>query len=315
MATEEQINDELFKLRRQGREDLMKLMGVDIPRLRAYEKEMIKKYSKLETEMQTIYEKSGEETAKRHKASQTRAQKIIQKNIENQLSAHRRFQDLEFYRYLCPCYFPYTAEAENSGEEIILTPSSGATSAGSVIFDDGTNISHPVASAHSQTAGEWSGARVKAWFSFSFTPESDGTYCILPVVHINGYWMLWFPSTGCENFESLPVYELRATVGVRVDQLSSTVQQISHAALAGPNYITFSSGFDYDSEVNQEIMMEVPLTGGDQAVVFVECELQVGANNLGHAKIDMQSSPHFHFEVPLVRWGYPCVPFWSIQRP
>jgi hypothetical protein len=314
MATEKQINDQLFKLQKQSREGLMKLMGVDIPKLRTFEKDMIKKYNKLEKEMQRIYKISGKEVAKRHKASHARAQKIIHKNIESMLSARRHYPDIGLYRYLCTCYFPYTAEAENFGEEITLTPSFGSTNSGSVIFDAGTNIAHPFATAHSPGTGDWSGARVKSWFTFSFTPDSDGTYCIFPVVHLNGYWMLW-SGAGCESFESLPVIELVARVKVRVDQLSSTVRTTSHDVVNGSSSGTYASGFDYDSEVNEELMMEVPLTGGDQAIVFVESELIVGANNLGRSRIDMQSSPHFYFEVPLVRWGRPCDRLFPINLP
>jgi hypothetical protein len=85
MATKKQINDQLFILQKQSREGLMKLMGVDIPKLRAFEKDMIKKYNKLEKEMQRIYKKSGEEVAKRHKASQARAQKIIHAVVRSRL--------------------------------------------------------------------------------------------------------------------------------------------------------------------------------------------------------------------------------------
>ena len=305
MAPRKQINDQLLKLLKQTREDRMKLMGVDITKLRALEKDAAKKFNKLQKEMQKIYKKSGEDVAKRHRASQTRAQRIIHNDIESILSARQQHPDLWIQRYTCTCYFPYTAEYENSGEEIDLTPSSGSNSSGSVIFDDGIQRAHPIADASGQADGGFSHAQVKAWFTFSFTPESNGTYCILPVVHLNGYWMLWMTS-GCEDFDLLPVFELVARVRVRVDQLSSTVRSQSYDVLPGPNYSTLSSGFDYDSDVNQEILMEVPLTGGDQAIVFVECELLAGVSHVGHATVDLQSSPHFYFEVPMVRWGRPC---------
>lgn len=305
MSTKDKIHDELFKLRKQIREDRMKLMGVDIPKLRAFEKDTVKKFNKLQKEMQKLYKKSGEDVAKRHRASHARAQRINQREIESVLSAGRRHPDIDLWRYLCTCYFPHTAEYENSGHEVELTPSNTTSSSGSVTFDPNAHIAHPLAIGNSYGDGDFSGADVKTWFTFSFTPESDGTYCILPVVHMNGYWILYL-SYGCEDNDQLPVFELFATVRVRVEQLSSLVQTKSHSVLSGPNYSTFSSGFDYDSEVNQEILMEVPLTGGDQAVVFVECRLEALTSHVGHSTIDLQSSPHFYFEVPMVRWGHPC---------
>ena len=54
MPTEKQIKDELFKLQKSSREGLMKLNGVDVPKLRAFEKDIFKKYNKLEKEMEKL---------------------------------------------------------------------------------------------------------------------------------------------------------------------------------------------------------------------------------------------------------------------
>lgn len=306
MPTEKQIRDELYKLQKQSREGLMKLNGVDIPKLRAFEKDILKKYDKLEKEMQKLYKKSGEDVAKRHRASHARAQRINQREIEAILSASRRHPNIDLWRHMCQCYFPHTAEYENSDKDIDLNPSNSTTNSGSVNIDEAARSAQLSAAARSPGTGEWSAAQVRCWFMFSFTPENDGTYCILPVVHMNGYYMLSGGGSGCESFESLPVIELIARVNVRVDQLSNTVRTASHTVVdawtAGAN----AGAFDYDSEVNQEILTEVALTGGDQTIVFVESELIVGANNLIRSRIDMETSPHFYFEVPMVRWGHPC---------
>jgi hypothetical protein len=314
MPTEKQINDELFKLQKSSREGLMKLNGVDIPKLRTFEKDVIKKYTKLEKEMQKIYKKSGETVAKRHMASHARAQRIHQRTIDALLSARHQYPEIGPYRFMCPCYFPYTAEFENADKDIDRNPSFGTTNSGSVTIDNDTRTAHPFATAHSPGTGEWSGVRVRTWFTFSFTPESDGTYCIEPVVHMNGYWMLW-GGGGCESFESLPVVDHVARVNVRIEQLSSLVRTISHDVVTMWSPGTYASGFDYDSEVNQELLTEVTLLGGDQTIVFVECELIVGANNVGRSRIDMQTSPHFYFKVPLVRWGRPCDRILPINNP
>jgi len=42
MPTAKQLNDELFELQKYSRESLMKLKAVDIPKLRAFEKDLIK---------------------------------------------------------------------------------------------------------------------------------------------------------------------------------------------------------------------------------------------------------------------------------
>ena len=106
-----------------------------------------------------------------------------------------------------------------------------------------------------------------------------------------------------------------ARVNVRIEQLSSLVRTISHDVVTMWSPGTYASGFDYDSEVNQELLTEMTLLGGDQTIVFVECELIVGANNVGRSRIDMQSSPHFYFKVPLVRWGRPCDRILPINNP
>jgi hypothetical protein len=315
MPTEKQIKDELFKLQKQSREGLMKLNGVDIPKLRAFEKDLFNKYEKLEKEMEKLYKKSGEDVAKRHMASHARAQQINQRTIDALLSARHQNGDLGIYRFMCPCYFPHTAEFENSDKEIDLNPTSSTTNSGSVTIDDATRSAQLSAVANSPGTGEWSGAQVRCWFMFSFTPQNDGTYCILPVVHMNGYWMLWGGGGGCESFESLPVIELIAKVKVRVDQLSSTVRTASHTVVDAWSAGSNAGAFDYDSEVNQEIRTEVTLTGGDQTIVFVECELILGANNMIRTRIDMQTSPHFYFKVPMVRWGHPCNRILPIDNP
>jgi hypothetical protein len=315
MPTEKQIKEELYKLQKQSREGLMKLNGVDIPKLRAFEKDLFKKYDKLEKEMEKLYKKSGEDVAKRHMASHARSQRLIQRNLESILSARRQYPEIGIYGFMCPCSFSYTAEYENSDKDIDLNPSSGTTNSGSVTIDDAARSARLFAAANSPGTGEWSGAQVKCRFTFSFTPESDDTYCILPVVHMNGYWMLWGGGGGCESFDSLPVIELIARVNVRVDQLSSTVRTASHTVVNAWSAGTNAGAFDYDSEVNQETLTEVTLTGGDQAIVFVECELIVGANNMIRSRIDMQSSPHFYFKVPMVRWGHPCNQILPINFP
>jgi hypothetical protein len=315
MPTEKQINDELFKLQKSSREGLMKLNGVDVSKLRAFEKDIFKKYNKLEKEMEKLYKKSGEDVAKRHMASHARAQRINHRTIESILSARRAYPEIPPYRFMCPCYFPYTAEFEASDKQIDLNPSSGTTNSGSATIDNAARSAQLSAAANSPGTGEWSGAQVRCWFIFSFTPANDGTYCLLPVVHMNGYWMMWGGGGGCENFDSLPVIELIARVNLRVDQLSSTVRTASHTVVDAWSAGTNAGAFDYDSEVNQEIRTEVTLTGGDQTIVFVECELIVGANNMIRSRIDMETSPHFYFKVPMVRWGHPCNQILPINFP
>jgi hypothetical protein len=293
----------------------MKLNGVDVPKLRAFEKTLVKKYDKLEKEMQKLYKKSGEEVAKRHMASHARAQRINQRTIDALLSARHQYPELPAYRFGCPCYFPYTAEYENSDKEIELDPSGSTNNSGLVNINEAALSAQMSAAARSPGSGDWSAAEVKCWFIFSFTPENDGTYCILPVVHMNGYYMMWSGGSGCEGFGSLPVIVLMAKINVRVDQFSSTVRTNSHTVVEAWSAGASTGAFDYDSEVNQEILTEVTLSGGDQTIVFVECELIVGANNLIRSIIDIQTSPHFYFKVSEVRWGYPCNPFFQVNTP
>ena len=315
MPIEKQIKDKLFKMQKQSREDRMKFNGVDIPKLRAFEKDLFKKYNKLEKEIEKLYKKSGEDVARRHMASHARAQQINQRTIEAILAARSQYPEIPPYRFMCPCYFPHTAEYENSDMEIDLNPSAGTTNSGSVSIDEPARSARLSAAANSPGTGEWSEAQVRCWFMFSFTPDNDGTYCLLPVVHMNGYYMMWGGASGCESYESLPVIVLIAKVNIRVDQLSSTVRTNSHTVLSAWSAGSTNGAFEYDSEVNQEILTEVTLTGGDQTLVFVECELIVGANNMIRSRIDMETSPNFYFKVPMVRWGHPCNHYLPINFP
>lgn len=305
MANIKELRDKLYELKLQSRQQLLEVMGIDLRKLRALEDKQDKAYQKLEQQVQSAYKKSGSDIAKRHEHSLTYALHAMAQQIDHSLAVSDRFAQLESYLFFCRCHYPHTAEIKGSGEEIEQIPSYGNTSDGSVEFVTNSNRARMMARADSPHTGESGSARVKAWFKFAFTPETNDTYCIRPIAHLNGFWTS-FSGSGCETYESLPIIGMETQLFVRVEQLSEIVQSTYHDVLFAPVPGDFARGFDYDSEVNEDLTIEVELQGGDQAVIFVECRLSAYANNGSHAKLDLLTSPHFYFEVPTVKWGKPC---------
>ena len=61
--------------------------------------------------------------------------------------------------------------------------------------------------------------------------------------------------------------------------------------------------------------MIVHLQGGDQAAIFVECEVCTQISDHGRAIVDMQSGSGFYFSVPLVVIGKRhCHWSWTIKQ-
>ncbi len=307
-----EIHDKLLKLKQQNKLEQLKLRGIDLAKLRTLEKQQSKEYQRLAKSLQVLYEKSGKEIADRHQRSQHRSLKKMARQMDHALRTTPHFPDMPFL-YLCDCQFPYTADIKGTDQEIILLPQNGTLSSGSVNFDNSLNRATLFASANSTLEDDYASADVQARFKFAFTPESDGTYCINPVIHLNGYWLLW-SGTACADFPSLPVAGIFVEINVRIEQLSDPVADFYFTVPSGSNSPSFSGAFDYDSALTDDFPVKADLTGGDQAVVSVSCKVQAYANNGIHATVDMQSSPYFYFEVPTIKWGFPCSLFTLPQR-
>jgi hypothetical protein len=176
---------------------------------------------------------------------------------------------------------------------------------GSVTYNAADNIAHPNAEAQGMGTGTVNTATVSTSFRFSFTPETDRSYCIRPFVYMNGHWLVWTWGS-CSDLQDRGSGAVAITLRVRVDQLSLPVKQIEHKVLeqTASDGEGFESGFAYDSEVDGGATMQAHLQGGHEAVIWVECESYAQIVKHGRAWVDMQTSPSFYFMVPEVWWGW-----------
>lgn len=318
IASEKDVRRKLHVLRREGRERYLKLMGIDVGRVRSLEKDIDAGYDELDASVQEMTKEAGRETADMHQKSLERSLSMIQRNAEVALAGPVSVvPGLERYPgpfKLCPCIYPFTASpAPPPQDSIDLDPSNGDGATGSVTYNAANNVAHPRADTKGKGTGTINTATVTTKFRFSFMPTTDRTYCIHPIVHMNGHWLVWTWGTCAGTAEDLGSGTVRATLRVRVDQLSLTVKQIEHKVFeqTAANGQDFWSGFGYDSEVDGGAAMTVALQGGHEAVVWVECESYAQIANHGRARVDMQTSSFYYFKVPEVRWGWrSCWPWW-----
>lgn len=308
MASLADVHDRLHQLRQQMLRKRQTLSGIDLVALDKLVADEQKQFQKLEKVVRSQYRKAGKAIAKRHAQSLRRSRRINASQIDQALQTAAALPASVAQRFLCRCQYPHTAEEEGHGELTELSPSDGEAAAASVNFSSSENKAQLFAAADASAGVVSASGTAKAWFRFSFTPPVDGTYCVRPVVQMNGYWMLWAgASAACTDYVSLPVFGFRATVRLAMEQLSDPVFSSSWDVLTGPTSATYSNSFDFDSVVDEALSVEVDLVGGDQTVVFVECLVEVFANNGMHSRVDMSSSPFFYFAVPELRWGTPCV--------
>jgi hypothetical protein len=227
--------------------------------------------------------------------------------IDQALQANATLPAAALQLFLCDCRYPHIAEDEGHGESIELSPTYGDGPIASVSFANSENKAQLLVGADTSADVAWASATAKPWFRFSFTPPVSATYCVRPVVQLSGYWMLWAGASGaCIEYPSLPVFGFEVEVRLKIEQLSDPVFNRSWSILNTVYDGRASGAFDYDSEVDEDLSIEVDLTAGDQAIVFVECTAKAYANNGINSRVDMQSSPFFYFAVPELRWGTPC---------
>lgn len=288
MDTERQerkeLQTELNKLRRESKEEYLKMMGIDIPKLRAFEKAIDTKYNKIITQTQKAVKIIGKEVTEQHKKSFARMQSIYDADAEATI-AHPLDDSLLYM----PCKYWFTAERE-LGEDGTINEDAHLYSEVNGLGSDSINTE-----------------QVDTWFKFSFFPKTTKTYCIKPFIYLNGHWLLWTWGGGCSSTGDIGSGQIKLTLKMQIDQLSTRVHEtekviLDQMATGGADY---QSGFGYDSEVDGGLATRVELTGGDQAVIWVKCECSVQIQNHGKAIIDMQTSPYFYFKVPRVRWGWP----------
>jgi hypothetical protein len=313
--SEKEIRQKLYDIRIRGRERYLKLMGVDLQKVRELEKSVDSEYQELAKAVERNLKESGKERAHVHRGSFERAISIFNKDLQAVLD-HPSRADLSKVVY-CPCVYPFTASpAPPPQDSVILDPPTGGGASGSVTYNSADNIAHPKAdTGWGQGTGTINSSTVKTSFRFSFMPTADRSYCIRPVVYMNGHWQVWTWGTCSGLTEDLGSGVAKVVLRVRVDQLSLPVAQKEHVVFeqTASGGVDIESGFGYDSEVDGGASLVATLQGGHEAVAWVECESYAQISNHGRAWVDMQTSPFFYFWVPEVRWGWrSCFPWFPL---
>jgi hypothetical protein len=298
------VRDQLYKLRLQGRESYLELMGVDIKKVRQLEKKIDGQYDELFGKVREMVKNSGKENVELHKKSLERFRLMNQLNTEKTITSG--MQQPDSYVYIPKmCLSIFTAPlSELEGHGYSIETEGGGS--GLVTFDPG-NIAHPIADSNwGQGTGTISNAQVNTWFKFKFRPATTRRYCIRPIVHMSGHWLIWTWGT-CATPEDQGSGEVWVKLRVRVKQedfeLAAKEHLILEETAAGGNDI--ESGFAYDSQVDGGASLNVELFGDCDAIVYVECESYARISNHGRAYVDMKTSPSFYFSVPEVWWGIP----------
>lgn len=319
-TNERAIRQNLFDLRRQSRERYLQLMGVDVKKLRALEREIDREYGELVASLQEQRRKEGNERADGHvkvlEMSRAvlgqEAEKAIHADISTQASIldHLGIAMVDPSKLVaiwwCHCHYTTWLHANLGHDDVItIDPPSGGSGSETVNYDPSLNQAQPYASVSGQGTGTINTAQLTTWYKFAFTPATDGSYCIRPMVFMNGWWLLWTWGACGGSSEDLGSGTVRVKLRVRVDQLSATVKEIEHTVL--DQNLSGGSGsegaVDYASETDAGASMRVYLQGGHEAVIFVECEVYTQMSNHGRAIVDMQSGSGFYFRVPLVTVG------------
>jgi hypothetical protein len=317
---EKAIRQKLYDLRLQTRERYLELKGVDVKRLRELERDIDSEFGELVASLHDQRRQEGKERAETHKKILAMSQASLSSDAEKALHAdlstqtsildHLAIATIDPSKLVSAwwCHCHYTSWLFNNlghGDVITIDPPSGGTGIATVTYDTSLNQAQPYADARGGGTGTINTAQVRTWYKFAFTPITDGTYCIRPMVFMNGWWLLWTWGACGGTSEDLGIGTVQVMLRVRVDQLSTTVKEIEHTVLdqnlsGGSND---EGAVDYVSDRDGGASMTVSLQGGHEAVVFIECEVYTQMINHGRAIVDMQSSSGFYFQVPLVAIG------------
>jgi hypothetical protein len=313
------ILQQLHDLKQAQIERSLELMGVDVAELRALEAEYASQYDELFVQVRESLRDAGQGIPEQHSLSLERSNLLFEAAQQPTLPGLEQvppwIRDGIVGVYL-PCYHPNTAKYVGHSSSVTQYPPSGEGTEGYVVYlpppgaDDAK--SHGLTEARGRGTGTESRVQVSSKHRYAFTPPASRTYCILPMVHISGHWLVWAWGTCAKTPNSQGAGKVQVKLRVRVDQLSVPVKQSEHTVLeeSQASRPTPHSGFAYTSDRGGGAALKVFLQGGHEAVVWVECECSAQVTNHGRAWVDLETSPNFYFWVPEVRWGWPDVRGW-----
>ena len=287
-----------------GRERLWELMGLDGCAIRSVTRDVNQQLIELAQNIQQRLEslesaqlvsRQQEQSLKYLKqVSALEAQGMIPTGLIDEIVAPSQ----------CQCGIAMFAESVGHNN---LPPQITGNAQGSVIWEPPANscVGHPIVDA--QGNGNVSAAELESTCTFTFTPSSTGSYCIRPVVQLNGHYLAWTwgsceleaPSRACADVELTVTVEQPAAGLVRTRTVNVVDECVSFPV--GDNAL--QSGFAYDSSVQGGTGINAVLISGEDVTVRVTNTSRARVDNLGRAWVDMQTSPLFYFRVPYVRWG------------
>ncbi|NUO79363.1 hypothetical protein HUU05_04750 [candidate division KSB1 bacterium] len=334
---EKDIRNDLYKLRRDSRERYLKLLGVDVAKLRDTERAIDNDFGQLVAKLQETRREDGKARAERQArllragqaALNTDAEAALHADLSNSnaILAHLNLDQIDpsIVSALWFCHCHYTMWLFNNvgnGDDISIDPPNGGTGVASVNYEIPLNEAQPYADVHGGGTGTVNTATASTFYKFAFNPASSGTYCIRPFVSMSGWWLLWTWGACGGSSEDLGEGTVRVKLRVRVDQLSETVREQEHIVLeehrAGG--LDAEGAVDYVSTSDNGGDVSVYLEGGHETVIFVECELFTQISNHGRAIIDMQSGSGFYFRVQPVaigkrhcHWPWPLIDDFTIR--
>lgn len=293
MKTED-IKGRGLELRQRSRERLLEAAGIEVDAVKAAEKETEREFDALIEDVRGTLADSGGDIAEAHDRSLKRADLLMMKQAEQAMVSREHGRFPEPARLMCDCFFYWPTTFEQNDYEPLTGDGTG-----SVTYDP-AEVAHPIVEAKSPGVGAMRTATITPWWMYSFTPTQDRMYCIKPRVQMSGHWLLWTWGT-CAG-TPLGTGKVRVKVTTQVDQLSmklasKEVLVLDESAAGGADK---QSGFAFDSTVDDGLRMVVSLSAGDQAVVWVKCELYAEISNQGRAWVDMQTSPAFYCKTPAV---------------
>lgn len=303
-------------------EESLRLRSIDPKKFRALEEEVARKFDKLIDDSRQLAIKNAIDHRERnrkliarveaadHRLSELALQGFLGEPIEDSIANALFLSDpWRVWPFGCYCFFFWPVP-------FISTESTPANAPDRVTEGPGKDQVRLKADAKS-TTGSSNTVISKTRFTFSFQPWESSVYCIRPRVTGAGYWIATAWSSECVG-GILGSSHVQVRVRVRVDQLSSTVQEVEHPVL-DYNTSTMGNGdgdIEYVSYRDGGLHMAAYLEGGHEAVVFVECEARADVTNAGRALVEMMGNETvFGFVVEGVwvarrrcYWPHPIIP-------
>lgn len=311
------MKDDLRKLEFRSKNQFLAAAGIDVERYRETEKKVDDEFSQIFSSLHKVAMETGEARVGRHED----ARKFLTKTKSLMALDHElivsHFADFIIWP-ACVC-FPteILEEVRDTDEAILRVPDDPSTGIAEIAMDAPQNMAQSYLSVSGGGTGTTRQVTIKTTLKFAYTPETSGTYCINPEVYMNGWWLLWTWGSCGGGPDDQGTGSLHVKLNICVEQLADERGRKTHTILEKSSVVDGSGegAVDYASPDDGGSELRVSLTGGDQAIIFVECEISGEITNAGRAIIDMKEGRGFYFKVPTVTIGKQWCIFPPIEWP